>query len=407
MDSLTQVVLGASVQGAILGKYQGRRAYIYGAMLGTLPDLDVLLSYPDPISSMTYHRGFSHSLFVLTAVGIGGAWLISKFYQWRGQPLPYSTRRLAVAMTLALTTHPLLDSLTVYGTQLFWPFTPPPTSIASMFIIDPIYTIPLLIAMIAGLIKGKRLAYVQGVSDGQATHQLKHPSKQWFANCQRFTLYMLLISSSYLLLSIGLKYIAQNKAEQTLASANIDIARIKTMPMLPSTIMWRSLAQTPTGQIYEVRGSLLDKRLPEYRQLNQYQQSNALKSQVPTASQPHTERLTWFTDAWTAYRQQPMANNKQGLVIEDLRMIVGDEPLFSFVVATADSNANHSSEGSYKQANWQAITPDYSRLHKIELEQDKVTETGKPVPDARLEMVKNGFRRMLNENEGIEGCEVP
>ena len=126
MDSLTQIVLGASVQGAILGKYQGRRAYIYGAMLGTLPDLDVFIPYPDPISDMTYHRGFSHSLFVLTAVGIGGAWLISKFYQWRGQPLPYSTTRLAVAMTLALTTHPLLDSLTVYGTQLFWPLATHP-----------------------------------------------------------------------------------------------------------------------------------------------------------------------------------------------------------------------------------------------------------------------------------------
>ena len=80
MDSLSQIVLGASVQGAILGKYQGRKAYLYGAMLGTLPDLDVLISYGDPISNMTYHRGFSHSLIVLTAIGLGGSWLISRYH---------------------------------------------------------------------------------------------------------------------------------------------------------------------------------------------------------------------------------------------------------------------------------------------------------------------------------------
>jgi inner membrane protein len=152
MDSLSQIVLGASIQGSILGKYQGRKAYLYGAMLGTLPDLDVFIDYGDPISNMTYHRGFSHSLFVLTALGLIGAWLISRYHQWCDLPLPYSFGRLALAITLVLTTHPILDSFTVYGTQLLWPLheslSLTPISIASMFIIDPLYTLPLLIAMI-------------------------------------------------------------------------------------------------------------------------------------------------------------------------------------------------------------------------------------------------------------------
>lgn len=231
MDSLSQIVLGASVQGAILGKYQGRKAYIYGAMLGTLPDLDVLIHYPDPISNMTYHRGFSHSLIVLTAVGIVGALAISRYHAWRNLPLPYSTARLATAMTLALTTHPLLDSFTVYGTQLLWPLQESlsltPFSIASMFIIDPLYTLPLLIAMIIGLIKGSKLGiFKTGV----------------LAHCQRLAIWMLVISSGYLMLSLGLKYYAQDKAEQTLAAAKIDnIARIKTMPVLPTILMWRTV----------------------------------------------------------------------------------------------------------------------------------------------------------------------
>lgn len=43
MDSITQAVLGASIQGALLGRWQGRKALLYGATLATLPDLDVII----------------------------------------------------------------------------------------------------------------------------------------------------------------------------------------------------------------------------------------------------------------------------------------------------------------------------------------------------------------------------
>src|SRR3546814_16819747 len=67
MDSLTQAVLGAGIQGAMLGRYHGRKALAAGALLATLPDLDVLIDYGDPVSGMINHRGFSHSVFILTA----------------------------------------------------------------------------------------------------------------------------------------------------------------------------------------------------------------------------------------------------------------------------------------------------------------------------------------------------
>ena len=62
MDSITQAVLGASIQGALLGRWQGRKALLYGATLATLPDLDVIMDYGDAVANMTYHRGFSLSL---------------------------------------------------------------------------------------------------------------------------------------------------------------------------------------------------------------------------------------------------------------------------------------------------------------------------------------------------------
>ncbi|PTN42534.1 hydrolase, partial [Achromobacter xylosoxidans] len=144
MDSVTQAVLGAGIQGALLGRVQGRRALIYGAALATVPDLDVLMRYPDPVSLMTYHRGFSHSVFVLTGLAVFLTWLIRKYWP----QAPYSGRRLFLTLWLVLVTHPVLDSFTVYGTQLFWPLALIPESWAAVFIIDPVYTVPLLLAVL-------------------------------------------------------------------------------------------------------------------------------------------------------------------------------------------------------------------------------------------------------------------
>ena len=70
MDSITQALLGATVQASLLGRWQGRRALLYGAVLGTLPDLDVVIDYGDAVAEMTYHRGFSHSLFTLSLLAV-------------------------------------------------------------------------------------------------------------------------------------------------------------------------------------------------------------------------------------------------------------------------------------------------------------------------------------------------
>ena len=383
MDSLSQIVLGASVQGAALGKYQGRKAYLYGAILGTLPDLDVLISYPDPISDMTYHRSFSHSLFVLTAVGIIGAWLISRYHHWRDMPLPYSTRRLALAMTLGLTTHPILDSFTVYGTQLFWPLQDPlqitPISIASGFIIDPLYTLPLLVAVIVGLLKGYKLAVFKA---------------GLLVNCQRLAVWMLLLSSSYLLLGLGLKYHAQSQAEQTLAAANINTTRLKTMPVLPTILIWRTVAEDDQNRLIELRGSVLDSRLPEYRYLTQYDNAQTLRANIPAQSQPYAQRLDWFSGDWTGYRVQmlPAASTTgdatEQLVVDDLRMMAGDTVFFSFVLA---EKANQSTQ-------WQAITPIDAPVIKVDNE---------PTP-SRFELIQEGFKRVFDESivDGDKGWKV-
>ncbi len=76
MDSITQAVLGASIQGALLGRWQGPQSLLYGAALATLPDLDVVMEYGDAVANMTYHRGFSHSFVRPQRLALLLTWLI-------------------------------------------------------------------------------------------------------------------------------------------------------------------------------------------------------------------------------------------------------------------------------------------------------------------------------------------
>lgn len=101
MDSITQAALGASIAGALAGKALGRPILLIGALLATLPDLDVLIDYGTAVANFTQHRGFSHSLFVLAPLSLLLAALL-----WRWKPeLGFSRWLLLTA--LVLMTHPL------------------------------------------------------------------------------------------------------------------------------------------------------------------------------------------------------------------------------------------------------------------------------------------------------------
>ncbi|WP_295362074.1 metal-dependent hydrolase, partial [Arenimonas sp.] len=125
MDSLSQIVLGGALAAAIAPAHHRRAALAAGAALGTLPDLDSVPMWflgLDPVTSMTWHRGPSHSLLVLVPLAALLWWLFKR----AGGRVAESPLRWYWAITLALVTHPLLDAFTVYGTQLWWPLPPSP-----------------------------------------------------------------------------------------------------------------------------------------------------------------------------------------------------------------------------------------------------------------------------------------
>src|SRR3546814_4778576 len=119
-----------------------------------LDSLPIALLTDDPVALMTLHRGPSHSLFVLPLAG----WLVWAFFRRRGGRVAASPRRWFWAIQAVLLTHPLLDALTVYGTQLLWPLPLRPVMWSSVFIIDPLYSVWLRLAWVAAFFLRERVA---------------------------------------------------------------------------------------------------------------------------------------------------------------------------------------------------------------------------------------------------------
>ena len=81
MDSLTQIVLGAAVGEVVLGKKLGNRAMVWGAIGGTIPDLDIIVNlFADDMTALAAHRGLSHSLFFAFVGSILFAYLTNKLF---------------------------------------------------------------------------------------------------------------------------------------------------------------------------------------------------------------------------------------------------------------------------------------------------------------------------------------
>ena len=90
MDSVTQIVLGAAIGEAVLGRKVGNKAMLYGAIAGTIPDLDVVSRYfVDTVTALEYHRGFTHSICFLYSLHpfLGGWYQSEKKRQHGGSGL--------------------------------------------------------------------------------------------------------------------------------------------------------------------------------------------------------------------------------------------------------------------------------------------------------------------------------
>jgi len=295
MDSLTQMALGAAVGGAVAGRQLGRKALVWGAICATLPDLDVFVPLGDPVSNFTSHRSASHSLLVHAVLTPPLAGLITRIHP-RTRPLRW---RWATLVFLALATHALLDAFTVYGTQLLWPLDTTPVAWSTIFIIDPAYTLPLLL--------GVALAFAW------------RPERD---RGRRANLLGLLLASLYLAWTIGARQHVDWVAGRSLARAGIAATQFLSTPAPFNSILWRTVA-VDQQHYYEGYYSMLDPAAA----MNFTAHPRHPELIAPIADSGPVARLAWFTRGYYA-----AALRDGDVLLTDLRMGLEPDYIFSFKV---------------------------------------------------------------------------
>lgn len=301
MDTVTQALLGATVAQAAAIRPLGRRALAWGAVGGVLPDLDVVaVATHGPFGEFLYHRGVTHALWFGPVVGVVLGWAVWRWYAWRGtagppgRPPP-GAPGLAGAwcwvFVLALGTHPWLDAFTAYGTQLLAPFSDVRVAWNGVAIIDPLYTLVLVAAVVVGA--ARRTRPTTAVRAAGAA---------------------LVVSSAYLLYGVHLNAATEAQAARLLAAEGAPAARVRAYPTLLQPWLRRVVARDPGG---EVRVGLHTMLEPDRIYWERFREPTHPLIARTLATREGTI-LTWFAMGEITGRVQPTAD---GWIVEvhDLR----------------------------------------------------------------------------------------
>ncbi len=296
MDSLTQIVLGAAVGEAVLGKKVGNKAMLYGAIAGTIPDLDILANhFTDTVSAIEWHRGISHSVFFSLLFAPVFGWLIYKLERKQAA----SWKDWSRLMFWGLFTHPLLDAFTTWGTQLFWPFNYK-VAFQSIFVIDPLYTLPFLVFLIMAMVQKK-----------------DSPKRA------RYNRLGLMVSTTYLGITLLLKGMAYMKITQNLEDQGIAYEQMTVRPAPFNTILWA--ANIDVGDAYLIGNYSFFDQQPI--QFSRYPKNHELLGDL--ASQDKIVRLQNITEGWFT-----IVDNNGELFFNDLRFglmsLEAEEERFAF-----------------------------------------------------------------------------
>jgi inner membrane protein len=333
MDSITQIVLGAACGEVVLGKKIGNRALLFGAIGGTIPDLDVFVGkiiYNSEIDSMAFHRGFMHSFLF----AILGAFVFGFFAFWlynRGKRFGMTTQKDWVWLFFAsIFTHPILDSFTAYGTQLFAPFSNYRVAFNNISVVDPIYTVPFLVLLIV-------VMFFKRTSTKRSLFL-----KLGFG-----------VSSLYMILTLVNKCYVNGVYKKALEDEKINYLRFQTQPTILNNFLWYGIAETETAYFVGFY-SILDTKSTISRWHKLPKNHNLICDNIKDL-----ETLAWFSGGY--YNLSETADPKTYL-FKDLRYPLMDEEdpnstIFKFTITKSDErweaapfyapNVNRSSLNSF------------------------------------------------------------
>lgn len=270
MDPITHVLLGASLGYASFGKKLGRTAAACGGLAAFAPDADIFIrSASDPLLAIEYHRGFTHALIFapLGAAIVAGVWALRSC--WRPHALA-----LWICCLIGYVSHSLLDAATSYGTQLLWPFSAHRAGWDLISIVDPIFTVVLVVGLTVALVGKSSRPVMIGLT----------------------------MCAGYLALG-GWQHSRAIHAQQLLASERgHTIERFEVMPTLANNLVWRSL-YLHAGKIYSDRlrvGWFSEAHVVEGWSLEQVEWADLSEAERQRDRSRSFERFNWFSEGWVA-----------------------------------------------------------------------------------------------------------
>ena len=301
MDSITHIVLGATIGDALLGRRLGKKAMLLGAVVQSLPDIDfVASSWLDTSHDVAAHRGITHSLLFVVVVGVLLAWMAER--RWRSVGRTgggagsiggaagggISLRRWAFFFILQLSIHVFLDAFNAYGTGWFEPFSHYRVSFNVLFVADPFYSVWLGISFVALLIlkRGDR-------------------RRRFWAG------FGLVLSTFYLCYCITNKFRVDARVEKELAGQGIGYRRYFTTPTPLNSWLWYIVAEDEDGKGYQTGYLSVFDRQPMIR-WQFFPRNDSLLA--PFRAQEDVKALLWFSEGYYTVEQW-----KDGLVFNDLR----------------------------------------------------------------------------------------
>ena len=270
----------------MLGKRMGNRAIGWGAFFGTLPDLDVLVSpFLSHSWNLWWHRGPSHSLLIM----ILASWWLAKPLSRLWKKDKITVKRAGWFVFLVWSTHVLIDCFTVYGTSVFWPFSGYRVGFNHLFIIDPLFTLPMLVALV-------RLAFLR--------------TKKQLLKRRKINAWGLGIASAYALLSVGMKLVASAGFEADLARRGTPFERRMEAPSPFNIILWRSVVDRG-DEFWVGYRTVFEPRDQPVRWTVYPKNPHALERVMDLRE---ARMVAWFSDGWWIAR-----DHVKGAWVGDLR----------------------------------------------------------------------------------------
>lgn len=300
MDTLTHMALGACIGQAIGYKKMGRKALVYGAFAAFLPDLDVLATpFLGDYGSWKYHRHLSHALWFVPLIGAALAAGLWRFYERKNEKQQgVEFGRWLAVMVLAILSHPLLDFCTIYGTQLFAPFSNHRFEISAISIIDPVYSGILCLAMGALLFrKGRERARFLAVS-------------------------AIALTTAYIAMGWGLNMRAENLAARQLDDQHIAYQKVEAF----TTIFQPFLRRVVVTEPHQVRVGFVSTFDPQHIQWAcQKQVSDSMKRTILDTHDGGM--LSWFSNQTVGLAT---GNAPDLVVVSDLRYGIPGPSVFGW-----------------------------------------------------------------------------